>query len=82
MPEVVGWMHGEDEEAVGQTEFLRDNLPGYDELAFEPGAKGVYTNVGYYTLGGLIEQVTGQSYEEYVVDHVLLMMVLCLNCMK
>lgn len=71
LPEVFGWLHFEDEEAFDQTKLLRDNIARYDTLAFEPGSKGVYTNVGYMTLGALIEQVTGQSYEEYVVDHVL-----------
>ena len=71
VPAVIGWLHLEDEPALDQTEFLRDKLPSYDGLKFEPGTEGVYTNVGYYTLAGVIEQVTGQSYEQYVVEHVL-----------
>jgi CubicO group peptidase (beta-lactamase class C family) len=71
VPAVIGWLHLEDEPALDQTEFLRDKLPSYDKLKFEPGSEGVYTNVGYYTLAGVIAQVTGQSYEEYVVEHVL-----------
>ncbi len=71
MPEVFGWMHLEDEESVDQTELLRENLHRYDELMFEPGSKAVYTNTAYYTLGAIIEKVTGQTYEEYVIDHVL-----------
>lgn len=71
VPAVIGWLHLEDEPALDQTEFLRDKLPSYDNLKFEPGSEGVYTNVGYYTLAGVIEQVTGQSYEEYVVEHLL-----------
>jgi CubicO group peptidase (beta-lactamase class C family) len=71
MPEVYGWMHLEDEESVDQTELLRKNLFRYDELMFEPGSKAVYTNTAYYTLGALIEKVKDQTYEEYVIDHVL-----------
>jgi CubicO group peptidase (beta-lactamase class C family) len=71
MPAVIGWLHLEDEPALDETEFLRDKLPSYDNVNFEPGSEGVYTNVGYYTLASVIEQVTGQSYEEYVVEHVL-----------
>ena len=71
LPAVVGWVHLEDEPPLDQTEFVRDRLSDYDTLGFEPGSQGVYTNVGYYVLGALIEQVSGQSYEEYVVEHVL-----------
>lgn len=71
LPAVVGWVHLEDDPPLDQTEFLRDRLPDYDTLRFEPGSQGVYTNVGYYVLGALIEQVSGQSYEEYVVEHLL-----------
>ena len=71
MPAVIGWLRTEDEPALVQTEFLKDKLPSYDSLQSEPGSEGVYTNVGYYTLAAVIEQVTGQRYEEYVVEHVL-----------
>ena len=71
VPAVVSWVHLDEEPALDQTGFLQDKLPSYDDLRFEPGSSAVYTNVGYYVLGGLIEQVTGQSYEEYVVEHVL-----------
>ena len=40
-------------------------------LDFEPGSKHAYSNFGYCILGRIIEQVTGQSYEEYVRDSVL-----------
>ena len=48
-----------------------DDVPDHHTLRFEPGSQGVYTNVGYYVLGALIERVSGHRYEEYVVEHVL-----------
>lgn len=72
MPACMGCIHLEDEPALNQTDLLRDEkLPGHSTLLFEPGSKAVYTNVGYHTLGVLVEQISGQSYEDYVVDHIL-----------
>jgi CubicO group peptidase (beta-lactamase class C family) len=41
-----------------------------DSLLFEPGTKQQYSNGGYVVLGAIIEAVTGQSYHEYLADHV------------
>ncbi|MFK7970469.1 MAG: serine hydrolase domain-containing protein, partial [Bacteroidia bacterium] len=40
-------------------------------LAFEPGTQYAYSNIGYLTLGLVIEEITGQSYESYVKEFVL-----------
>jgi CubicO group peptidase (beta-lactamase class C family) len=71
VPAVIGWLRHEDEPTLDQTEFLRDRLPSYDDLLDEPGSQGVYTNVGYYSLGAVIEQASGQRYEDYVIENVL-----------
>ncbi len=39
-------------------------------LQFDPGTRKSYSNYGYSVLGSLAEKVTGQSYEELVVEHV------------
>jgi CubicO group peptidase (beta-lactamase class C family) len=39
-------------------------------LEFEPGAKFAYDNTGYVILGYIIEKLSGQSYADYVRDHV------------
>jgi len=39
--------------------------------AFPPGEHFVYSNVGYQLLGYLLEQLTGQTYGEYVQKHIL-----------
>ncbi len=51
---------------------LADYLPFFAKkpLAFEPGAGEAYSNGGYVTLGLIIEKVTGQSYHDYVRDHI------------
>ncbi len=40
-------------------------------LQFEPGTKFSYSNSGYFLLGYIIEQVSGESYEKYVREHIL-----------
>lgn len=39
-------------------------------LAFEPGTKFAYDNSGYIVLGYVIEKVSGQTYADYVEQHI------------
>lgn len=39
-------------------------------LGFEPGTRWRYSNTGFLLLGKIVEQVTGQSYYDYVREHV------------
>jgi CubicO group peptidase (beta-lactamase class C family) len=71
VPAVVGWMHYEGQPAKDQMDLLREVLPNYAKLKFEPGEKSAYTNVGYMVLGAVIEEVSGESYEDYVCNHIL-----------
>jgi len=41
------------------------------ELEFSPGEKYKYCNSGYTLLGSLLEQISGQSYEAYLHEHIL-----------
>jgi CubicO group peptidase (beta-lactamase class C family) len=38
--------------------------------AFEPGSRWAYSNYGMLLLGVVIERVTGQSYYDYVAEHI------------
>jgi len=51
---------------------LVDYLPFFASkpLAFEPGAAEAYSNGGYLTLGLIIEKMSGQTYYDYVRDHI------------
>lgn len=40
-------------------------------LDFDPGTQHAYSNFGYCVLGRVIEKVSGQSYQDYVRDHLL-----------
>ena len=39
-------------------------------LEFEPGSKQHYSNAGYVILGAIIEKLSGETYYDYVRDHI------------
>ncbi|KRA83769.1 hypothetical protein ASD76_07055 [Altererythrobacter sp. Root672] len=45
-------------------------LFGKRDVAFTPGERFAYSNYGFLLLGGIIEAVTGQSYYDYVQEHI------------
>ena len=45
-------------------------LYGQRGLVFEPGSRWEYSNYGFLLLGVLVEKVSGQSYYDYVAEHV------------
>jgi D-alanyl-D-alanine carboxypeptidase len=45
-------------------------LYGARGLAFEPGTRWEYSNYGFVLLGAIVERVSGQSYYDYVRDHI------------
>ena len=45
-------------------------LFGNRPVAFEPGSRFEYSNYGFIILGAVIEKVSGESYYDYVHDHV------------
>jgi CubicO group peptidase (beta-lactamase class C family) len=51
---------------------VADYLPLFvdEPLAFEPGAKWQYSNSGFVVLGLIIEKLSGQSYYDYVKEHI------------
>ncbi len=58
-----------DYEPVGREEYTRRALRS--ELLFEPGKGYEYSNSGYSLLAAIVERVSGQSYEDYLVANVL-----------
>jgi len=51
---------------------LQDYVKLYEKrpLNFEPGTKWEYSNYGFLLLGAVIEKVSGQSYYDYVREHI------------
>ena len=52
-------------------EIFTTYLAGNPELACEPGKTSQYANAHYLMLARIIEEVSGEPYESYVVDHIL-----------
>jgi len=46
------------------------HLYGQRAIRFEPGSRWEYSNYGFILLGAVIEKVSGQSYSDYVHQHV------------
>ncbi|MCG8412138.1 MAG: beta-lactamase family protein [Bacteroidales bacterium] len=53
------------------TEIVTQYVLKNRKLDYTPGRKSVYSNFGYAILGLVIEKVTNQDYEEYVVTNIL-----------
>lgn len=56
----------------GQLKTVAGYLPLFVDkpLQFEPGTQYAYSNEGYMVLGLVIEEITGQSYFDYVRDNI------------
>jgi CubicO group peptidase (beta-lactamase class C family) len=60
------------EEARGNLRSVKDYFPLFakSRLFSAPGAKWSYSNAGYIVLGAIIEEASGQSYFDYLREHV------------
>jgi CubicO group peptidase (beta-lactamase class C family) len=52
-------------------EVFADYVEAAGDLTCEPGQRSTYANAHYLTLGRIIEEVSGEPFETYVVDHLL-----------
>jgi CubicO group peptidase (beta-lactamase class C family) len=61
-----------DQTPMSKLREVEDYIPiwGPKPLLSEPGSEERYSNYGYTVLGAVIEKVSGQRYDEYVVEHV------------
>ena len=72
-PIPLRWVHlAEEDSSFSEAEALATVLRANPNLAFEPGRKFVYSNIGYWLLGKVVEQVTRQPYSAYVRANILL----------
>jgi hypothetical protein len=63
-----GMYSGRDDEKVTKEEFLRRVLTA--PLISAPGKQENYSNPGYGLLAAIIEKASGQSYEQYLAEHI------------
>jgi CubicO group peptidase (beta-lactamase class C family) len=71
-PLPLRWAHlVEDDASFDESAALARVLLENQKLAFEPGRKYAYSNIGYWLLGKIVEQLAGESYPDYVRKHIL-----------
>ncbi len=51
--------------------FSFDSLEDKSWNSYEPGSKYQYCNLGYNTLGAIIEKVSGERFDQYISGHIL-----------
>lgn len=70
-----GWGNSSSDPAFAQSTLNLDQLIGWAidnrPLAHAPGTYTDYSNLGFMILGRIIEKVSGQSYVDFIQEHVL-----------
>jgi len=61
----------EDHSRFDEDAALERVLARHPNLTFEPGERYAYSNIGYWLLGKVIEEVSGESYTNKVVTHIM-----------
>jgi CubicO group peptidase (beta-lactamase class C family) len=67
---VFDMFHMEGESPPAQAALVKKALADNSRLKFEPGSHGTYINTGYLVLSVIVETVSGQSFRDYVVEHI------------
>jgi D-alanyl-D-alanine carboxypeptidase len=71
-PIPIRWAHlVEEDSSFDEDAALAQVMYRNSKLAFEPGEKFAYNNIGYWLLGKILEKVTGQPYSTYVETNIL-----------
>jgi CubicO group peptidase (beta-lactamase class C family) len=70
-PIPLSWVHLAEEPEVNLDDFTHRLLSRHPRLAFEPGARYAYSNLGYLVLGQVVQRLSGQRYSDYVRQHIL-----------
>ena len=71
-PIPLRWVHrAERHTSFDENAALAAVLHDHARLSFDPGTKYAYSNIGYWLLGKLVEQVSGETFSSYVTEHIL-----------
>lgn len=71
-PIPLRWVHASTaHEAFDERAALAAVWRAHPRLAHEPGTRYAYSNIGYWMLGALIEQVSGEPFTAYVQTRIL-----------
>jgi CubicO group peptidase (beta-lactamase class C family) len=71
-PVPLRWAHlVQKHEEFNEDAALASVLEENPKLSFEPGKKYAYSNISYWLLGKIIENVSGQTFRSYMREHIL-----------
>jgi CubicO group peptidase (beta-lactamase class C family) len=71
-PLPLRWVHpAARHETFDESASLAAVLAAHPSLAFQPGTRYAYSNIGYWLLGGIIERASGRGFAAYVTERVL-----------
>ena len=71
-PIPLAWIHSRaDHDGFDERAELAEVLRKHSKLAFQPGAKFKYSNIGYWLLGPIVERVTGEPFTTFVRKQIL-----------
>jgi D-alanyl-D-alanine carboxypeptidase len=71
-PIPLRWIHPTEGHAMfDEDKALSAVLRKHSRLSFQPGTRFQYSNLAYWLLGKIVEQVSGQNFASYVTTHVL-----------
>ncbi len=71
-PIPLKWIHlAEEHNGFNRDNFFADVFKANPRLDFAPGTDFKYSNLGYVFLGQLVERVSGQSFETYVNENIV-----------
>lgn len=70
-PLPLRWVHLANQRTVfNERAALQEVLAKHSRTSHTPGRKYLYSNIGYWLLGQIIEQASGKTYAAYVKQHV------------
>ncbi|WP_273565690.1 serine hydrolase domain-containing protein [Maribacter halichondriae] len=71
-PNPLSWIHLEEEHTSFDNKLFFDSIfIKHNKTKSKPNEKFNYSNLGYVLLGQLIEKISGQTYENYIRNHIL-----------
>jgi len=71
-PLPLRWVHlASRHDAFDEAAAVRAEIERHPRLAFAPGTKYAYSNLGYWLLGSVVESASGQTFTSYVTEQVL-----------
>ena len=50
---------------------MDEMIPKHSKLIYKTDSKNIYSNYGYLVLSAIVEEVSGQKYEEYVQNNII-----------